>query len=211
MQYITKCYNLLKKYKICGQLKYESFTDAKKAKKFIEDLNGEVAIKPIGLTGGKGVRVSGDHFKGIKEAIMYVDEVISKKIGGAAKVLIEEKAVGEEFTLQAFSDGHSIMTPDRIMGLLGNLFIALVVLFVFFIVAALFLRKSLDLLAAKTGVKMFGTTGLIFLIGAVLIIIFIGFIFMLVGVILLMISFFSIKTPASTQEMVQNTLENKQI
>ena len=45
--------NLLKKHKVCGQLKYESFTDAKKAKRFIEDFNGEVAIKPIGLTGGK--------------------------------------------------------------------------------------------------------------------------------------------------------------
>ena len=100
-------------------------------------------------------------------------------------------------------DWISIMTPDRIMGLLGNLFIALVVLFVFFIVAALFLRKSLDLLATKTGVKMFGTTGLLFLIGAVLTIIFIGFILMLVGVILLMISFFSIKTPTSVIETVQ--------
>jgi phosphoribosylamine--glycine ligase len=99
--------NLLKKHKVCGQLKYESFTDAKKAKKFIEDLNGEVAIKPIGLTGGKGVKVAGDHFHGIKEAVAYAEEVISKKIGGAAKVLIEEKAVGEEFTLQAFSDGYS--------------------------------------------------------------------------------------------------------
>jgi len=68
-----------------------------------------VAIKPIGLTGGKGVRVSGDHFHGIKEAVAYAEEVISKKIGGVAKVLIEEKAVGEEFTLQAFSDGYSIM------------------------------------------------------------------------------------------------------
>lgn len=45
--------NLLKKYKIPGQLKCESFSDAKKAKRFIEDLNGEVAVKPIGLTGAK--------------------------------------------------------------------------------------------------------------------------------------------------------------
>ena len=101
--------NLLKKHKIRGQLKYESFTDAKKAKRFIEDLNGEVAIKPIGLTGGKGVRVSGDHFRGIKEAALYTEEVIKNKIGGMSKVLIEEKAVGEEFTLQAFSDGNSIL------------------------------------------------------------------------------------------------------
>ena len=101
--------NLLKKYNIPGQLKCETFTDEKKAKKFIEDLNGEVAIKPIGLTGGKGVRVSGDHFNGIDEAISYVNEVINNKIGGHAKVLIEEKALGEEFTLQAFSDGFTIL------------------------------------------------------------------------------------------------------
>ncbi len=101
--------NLLKKYKIPGQLKYQSFTDLKKAKKFIEDLNGEVVVKPIGLTGGKGVRVSGDHFNGINGALQYTREVIDKKIGGKAKVLIEEKAVGEEFTLQAFSDGNTIL------------------------------------------------------------------------------------------------------
>ena len=101
--------NLLKKYKIPGQLKCETFTDVKKARRFIENLNGEVAIKPIGLTGGKGVRVSGDHFNGMDEALVYVKEVIDKQIGGKAKVLIEEKAIGEEFTLQAFSDGETIL------------------------------------------------------------------------------------------------------
>jgi len=101
--------NLLKKYKIPGQLKCESFSDIKKAKRFVEDLNGEVAVKPIGLTGGKGVRVSGDHFKGVDGALKYAKEVIDNKIGGKAKVLIEEKAEGEEFTLQAFSDGDTIM------------------------------------------------------------------------------------------------------
>jgi len=101
--------NLLKKYKIPGQLKCETFTEVKKAKKFIDELNGEIAIKPIGLTGGKGVRVSGDHFNGTNEAMIYIKDVIEKKIGGKAKVLIEEKAIGEEFTLQAFSDGNTIL------------------------------------------------------------------------------------------------------
>ena len=100
---------LLKKHNIPGQLRCESFTDVKKARKSIEDLNGEVAVKPIGLTGGKGVRVAGDHFNSIDEAVAYVEEVINKQISGVAKVLIEEKAVGEEFTLQAFSDGKSIL------------------------------------------------------------------------------------------------------
>ncbi|UCH72296.1 MAG: phosphoribosylamine--glycine ligase, partial [Thermoplasmatales archaeon] len=74
-----------------------------------EKLDGQVALKPIGLTGGKGVRVSGDHFNGVDEAIEYVKEVIDKKIGGKAKILIEEKAIGEEITLQAFSDGKTIL------------------------------------------------------------------------------------------------------
>ena len=100
---------LLKKYDIPGQLIYRSFKDAEKAKRFIEELHGGVAVKPIGLTGGKGVKVSGDHFSTIEEAVEYVKEVITKKIGGEAKVLIEEKVIGEEFTLQAFSDGETIL------------------------------------------------------------------------------------------------------
>ena len=101
--------NLLRKYDIHGQLKYETFTDIKKSRRFIEEFDGDVAIKPIGLTGGKGVKVSGDHFYGTDEALEYVKKVIDERIGGKAKVLIEEKAVGEEFTLQAFSDGNSIL------------------------------------------------------------------------------------------------------
>jgi phosphoribosylamine--glycine ligase len=97
--------NLLTKHHIPGQLQHHSFTDPTEARRFIEDLDAQVAIKPIGLTGGKGVHVAGDHFNGTTEAMTYVTEVIHNKIGGAAKVLIEEKALGEEFTLQAFTDG----------------------------------------------------------------------------------------------------------
>jgi phosphoribosylamine--glycine ligase len=101
--------NLLKKHEIPGQIKFKSFNDVSKAEIFIEDLNNEVVIKPIGLTGGKGVRVSGDHFFNTSEAIEYIKEIMANKIGGKSKVLIEEKAKGEEFTLQAFSDGLSII------------------------------------------------------------------------------------------------------
>jgi phosphoribosylamine---glycine ligase len=100
--------NLLTKHQISGQLDYEVITNPSDAKPFIDKYHGEVAIKPIGLTGGKGVRVAGDHFTGTQDAIAYINEVIEKKIGGAAKVLLEEKAVGEEFTLQAFSDGEHL-------------------------------------------------------------------------------------------------------
>lgn len=103
---------LLSNYHIHGQLQHKSFTDLKEAHAFIQDHDAQVAIKPIGLTGGKGVHVAGDHFNGTAEAMAYVTDVINQKIGGAAKVLIEEKAIGEEFTLQAFTDGkHLIPLP----------------------------------------------------------------------------------------------------
>lgn len=100
--------NLLTKYHVPGQLDHKSFTDPAAAQGFIEQCDAQVVIKPIGLTGGKGVHVAGDHFHGTKEAVSYVNEVISQRIGGAAKVLIEEKAIGEEFTLQGFTDGSHL-------------------------------------------------------------------------------------------------------
>ena len=100
--------NLMEKYRIPGRVKCEAFSDVKKAMEFIEMLDGEVAIKPIGLTGGKGVKVAGDHFHTLQEAEKYVREIIEKGVGGEHRVLIEEKMVGEEFTIQAFCDGSTI-------------------------------------------------------------------------------------------------------
>jgi len=100
---------LMKKYKIPGSVEYGCFSRVRDAKRFIENLGGNVAVKPVGLTGGKGVRVAGDHFKGVEGAVSYAREVIENKIGGVAKVVIEEKLEGEEFTLQAFSDGKMII------------------------------------------------------------------------------------------------------
>ena len=110
-------------------------------------------------------------------------------------------------SLQAV-DWASVMTPDKILGLVGSGIVVLVILFIFCILGAYFLRKSLDLLATKTNVKLFGTTGLIILIGAVLTIVLIGFILLFVAILLLIISFFSIKTPASTPEASQPPIQN---
>ena len=99
---------IMKKYSIPGSVRCEVFSDVAEAMEFVEEMDGVVAIKPIGLTGGKGVRVYGDHFKTLKEAKDYIGEVIEKGIGGQHRVLIEEKLMGEEFTLQAFCDGSTI-------------------------------------------------------------------------------------------------------
>jgi phosphoribosylamine--glycine ligase len=101
--------NLMKKYKIPGLVKYGVFKDYKRARAFIEELDGEVAVKPVGLTGGKGVKIIDEHLANAQEAIEYAKKVIDTKIGGRAQVVIEQKMVGEEFTLQAFCDGKVAM------------------------------------------------------------------------------------------------------
>ncbi|NWF87648.1 DUF996 domain-containing protein [Candidatus Bathyarchaeota archaeon] len=73
----------------------------------------------------------------------------------------------------------------------------IVILFVLFIIAAIFLRKSLNLLSAKSGVGLFGTTGLLILIGAVLTIIAIGLLLIWIAFILLAVAFFSIRPRAA--------------
>jgi uncharacterized membrane protein len=95
----------------------------------------------------------------------------------------------------AFSnvDWQSLANFDIIWSHITTILIGLVILFIFIVVAAIFYRKSLTSLAEKTGVGLFGTTGLILLIGAVLTIIGIGFLLLWVALLLLTIAFFSIK------------------
>ncbi len=96
--------NLMKKYGIKGCPEFEIVKAEKQALKFIKDFNCQVAIKPIGLTGGKGVKVAGDHFRNSKEAMLYVKELLKKD----GRALMEEKIEGEEFSLQLFTDGKNI-------------------------------------------------------------------------------------------------------
>lgn len=78
----------------------------------------------------------------------------------------------------------------------GIILLDVVILFVFTLVTAILLRRSLGLLSAKTGVGLFGTTGTVLLIGAVLTIIFgLGLILVWISTLLLAIAFFQTKTP----------------
>ena len=85
------------------------------------------------------------------------------------------------------------MILDTIMTHVGAILVSLVILWIFAIVAAILYRKSLTTLANKTGVGLFGTAGLLLLIGAVLTIIAIGFLLIWIALILLTVAFFQIK------------------
>ena len=96
---------LMKKYKIVGNPRFEIFTkeNISNAKNFLDTIS-QCVVKPDGLTGGKGVKVQGDHFFTKKEALDYCSEVLALH----PSVVLEEKFEGEEFSLHCFCDGKTV-------------------------------------------------------------------------------------------------------
>jgi len=68
---------------------------------FLRHLNEEYVIKYDGLMGGKGVKISGEHLHSIEESLAYASSIVS----GGGTFLVEEKFLGEEFSLMSFCDG----------------------------------------------------------------------------------------------------------
>ena len=63
-------------------------------------------VKPEGLTGGKGVKVGGVHFKTKQEGIEYAKSCLED----SGKVIIQDKVEGSEFTVMCLTDGENIVT-----------------------------------------------------------------------------------------------------
>ena len=104
--------DLMREHRIPGLVDYWAFDRLEDFREWLNDADVEFVIKPVGLTGGKGVRVWGDHFRSKGEAEAYATEVLDRRIGGQARFLVEEKVVGEEFSLQALCDGSRLLpTP----------------------------------------------------------------------------------------------------
>lgn len=98
---------LVAKYGIDASPKFKVFTSEEGLKEFIEELQNYV-VKADGLTGGKGVKVSGEHLATTEEGYAYALECLS--VDG--RVVIEEKLIGVEFSLMSFVDGvHVVDMP----------------------------------------------------------------------------------------------------
>lgn len=95
---------LLNKYKIPGSINYKIFTSSNGIEKFVEELEGNFVVKADGPMSVMGVQVSGDHFKKRSQGIAFAKKCI--KLHG--RVVIEEKLIGEEFSLMSFCDGTSL-------------------------------------------------------------------------------------------------------
>jgi len=102
------CRELLRDFRVPGSPKFGIFDNSREAHSFIDSCNGQVAVKPSGLTGGKGVKVTGFQLADGAEAKQYASELLSAKSNGKTNIVIEEKLDGEEFSLQAFCDGNKV-------------------------------------------------------------------------------------------------------
>jgi len=117
----------------------------------------------------------------IAVVVAIVGVAVGAVVGGAG-VFSVLTGVGE--------GGPNGMDFDR---LFTTIIIALVVVWLFAVVSAVFFRRSLNLTGDHLNVKMFRTVGLLVLIGAVLTIVIVGAVISLVANILLAVAFFQIR------------------
>ncbi|PKN33237.1 MAG: phosphoribosylamine--glycine ligase [Deltaproteobacteria bacterium HGW-Deltaproteobacteria-19] len=101
--------NLVEKYGIPGNPRYRVFTSPEGLEHFLAELD-EIVIKPDGLTGGKGVLVQGDHFQTREEALAYCRQILEAH----NSMIVEEKLEGEEFSLQCFCDGKTVVATPAV-------------------------------------------------------------------------------------------------
>ncbi|WP_134670515.1 phosphoribosylamine--glycine ligase [Halorussus marinus] len=95
----------MRDHDVPGCPEFETFDDVEAACEYIDAADGDLAVKPAGLTGGKGVRVIGDQVTA-EEAKTYLRDA------DYDRVVLEERLVGEEFTVQAFvANGDLRVTP----------------------------------------------------------------------------------------------------
>jgi uncharacterized membrane protein len=164
-----------------------------------------------GFAGAPGGIVSIIGFILVLFAVKYVADVLGDRtifnnmiiavvlliIGLVALIAIVLNAVASYIGFGSFSFTHVTTPPANLIALITEIIIGWVVAWVFFLISSIFLKRSYDTIGQRLNVGMFHTTGLLYLIGAALTIIFVGVIIVFVAEILQIVAFFSI--PEQTQ------------
>lgn len=83
-----------------------AFTDAQKAKEYVQQIGAPCVLKADGLAAGKGVIVALD----VETAITAVDELMDGAFGDSGKILlVEEYLEGQEVSLLCLCDGETAL------------------------------------------------------------------------------------------------------
>lgn len=96
--------NLLVGYAIPGTPRFRVYASLEGAREFIDELDEHYVIKADGLMSGKGVKVSGEHIRSIEEGLAWCDAILQQGM----TYVIEEKLIGQEFSLMSASDGEHL-------------------------------------------------------------------------------------------------------
>ena len=130
--------------------------------------------------------------------VASVAAVVVGGVGLLSALDLDISTIGTDPSAISAIDWEGALNLDILMDFVVIIIVALVILFALLVVSAIFYRKSLNTLSEKTGVGLFGTTGMLILIGAVLTIIAVGALILWVALILLTVAFFSIKPEPTT-------------
>lgn len=98
--------DLMQRYQISGLPRYQTFQSMQGIDAFLQSFPDQgYVIKANGLMGGKGVKVAGEHLHSIEEAQAFCAEILNQH----QSILIEEKLIGQEFSLMCFCDGEHVI------------------------------------------------------------------------------------------------------
>lgn len=95
------CRDLLAKYRIDVSPKVVVVNHLDQVDGRVAEFHEPFVVKPVGLTGGKGVAVMGVDFQTPAEGASYAKQLLASAAGRDG-ILLEEKVEGEEFSLMAF-------------------------------------------------------------------------------------------------------------
>lgn len=102
--------------------------------------------------------------------------------------------------LQSGNFDYSVLMP-----MLVGMVAVFVLVWIVAIIAGVFIRQSLNKIKDKSNVNMFGTAGIVVLIGAFLGIIVIGYVIMVIGILMAAIAFFQLRpTPPIVEPAVSS-------
>jgi uncharacterized membrane protein len=100
---------------------------------------------------------------------------------------------GDWATIPGMMPDWSNLSMDVLIPLLSGIIAVFLILWIAAIVSTFFVKRSWGSLAVKSGVGLFSTAGLLLFIGALLLIIFVGFVLIWVALLLAAIAFFRMK------------------
>ncbi|MEI8255902.1 MAG: phosphoribosylamine--glycine ligase, partial [Deltaproteobacteria bacterium] len=87
---------------------FRAFDDADAAERYVREANRPLVVKADGLAAGKGVVVADD----AGEALAAIDAMMRERVFGeaGARIVIEERLLGEEISFHVITDGMRVLT-----------------------------------------------------------------------------------------------------